>query len=509
MNWLIEEKESNIVFCFGRMNPPTQGHGLLIAAVKRLASKYKSDHVVYVSKTQDKKKNPLTIKQKIFYLRKAFPSINFIAANDKIRTFIEAVKDIDGKYKNLIVIAGSDRITEYKNLLDKYNGKEYNFNNIIVVSAGERDPDSDNVSGMSATKMRHAAANNDFALFSSGAPGTLPDSLVQKMFADVRSGMGISESVTIRDRYLANEIYKTGDFVLHEGKIKQIKFRGSNHLVLKCSEGNIMNTWLSEVKEFDINALLSEVLKIPVLTKTIRNNINELLIEASASKIDIDNKLLKKLKDKIDIEDNGESVDDSEKQDANLMTNTDKDNHNRIRKIHYKIHEEEKQDEIDDEINDEEIDDILDDIDDDDLLNHGYDDEDIQIVDDDGNEVEEDDLEESVESLSEVMSRVERLRLRMRFAKSKSKRVRALKLAMKRRSTPDKLAKRARKAAIKILKERLSKKKLSDMSIADKEMIEKKIAGMNKTITRIAIKLLPKLRKLETERLAHASRKEN
>jgi dephospho-CoA kinase len=189
-DFLTENKNSTIVAAFGRFNVPTIGHGLLAKKVVDTAKSVKADHIVYASRTQDAKKNPLDVDTKVKYLKKMFPGINFKAANEDVRTFIEmAAKLSEEGYKNLVMIAGSDRIDEYQKLLDKYNGKDFKFNSIKVVSAGERDPDADGAAGMSGTKMREAAIKNDFKAFRSGIPKTLSDKETKELMEKVRKIM--------------------------------------------------------------------------------------------------------------------------------------------------------------------------------------------------------------------------------------------------------------------------------------------------------------------------------
>jgi dephospho-CoA kinase len=189
-DFLTENKNSTIVAAFGRFNVPTIGHGLLAKKVVDTAKSVKADHIVYASRTQDAKKNPLDVDTKVKYLKKMFPGINFKAANEDVRTFIEmAAKLSEEGYKNLIMIAGSDRIDEYQKLLDKYNGKDFKFNSIKVVSAGERDPDADGAAGMSGTKMREAAIKGDFKAFRSGIPKTLSDKETKDLMEKVRKIM--------------------------------------------------------------------------------------------------------------------------------------------------------------------------------------------------------------------------------------------------------------------------------------------------------------------------------
>jgi len=189
-DYIKESKSNGIVAAFGRMNPPTNGHGLLVQSVLRYARQYKCDHVIYLSRSQDKKKNPLSIVKKLFWVKKMFPGVRFVGADEHTRTFIEMVIELNHTYDTLYLVAGSDRIPEYKKLLDKYNGKDFNYKKIEVLSAGERDPDSDDASGMSATKMREYAKNNDISNFRKGLPETV-QSQAAHIIADVRSGMGL------------------------------------------------------------------------------------------------------------------------------------------------------------------------------------------------------------------------------------------------------------------------------------------------------------------------------
>ena len=201
-DFLTENKNSTIVAAFGRFNVPTIGHGLLAKKVVDTAKSFKADHIVYASRTQDAKKNPLDVDTKVKYLKKMFPGINFKAANEDVRTFIEmAAKLSEEGYKNLVMIAGSDRIEEYQKLLDKYNGKDFKFNSIKVVSAGERDPDADGAAGMSGTKMREAAIKGDFKAFRSGIPKTLSDKETKELMEKVRKIM-VKEEFNIDEAFV-------------------------------------------------------------------------------------------------------------------------------------------------------------------------------------------------------------------------------------------------------------------------------------------------------------------
>ena len=247
-----------VVFAFGRFNPPTTGHQLLVQFVKKLAKQNRADHVIYASRSQDAKKNPLTVDRKIHYLNLMFPGINFIGASENVRTFIEAAKELNKKYKNLIMVAGSDRVPEYKRILEKYNGSEFHFDSVQVVSAGERDPDADDASGMSASKMRALASKGDFAGFRKGLPSNMREIDARRLMNDVRQGMGmeiIKEQIVLnrdalREQYFKGEIYNVGDIVESvTGEKFEIVKRGTNHLLCKDTGGALHSKWIHEVVE--------------------------------------------------------------------------------------------------------------------------------------------------------------------------------------------------------------------------------------------------------------------
>jgi hypothetical protein len=254
---LVESLPSKtVVFAFGRFQPPTTGHELLVRFVKKLAQQSRADHVIYASRTQDSKKNPLTVERKIHYLKLLFPGVNFKGANDRERTFLEAAKALNTRYKNIIMVAGSDRVAEYTKLLEKYNGTEFKFDSIKVVSAGERDPDADDTSGMSATKMRAAATKGDINMFKRGLPNSVRDIDARRLMNDVREGLGleaIKEQIKLsvdelREKYFRKEIYNVGDIVESiDGTRLEIIKRGTNHLLCKDDSGNIQNRWIHEV----------------------------------------------------------------------------------------------------------------------------------------------------------------------------------------------------------------------------------------------------------------------
>ena len=194
--FMTEKKGDTIVFTFGRFNPPTVGHEILIKAVESVARSEGGDYLIFPSHTQDARKNPLTQSKKIKYMKKMFPGYkrNIVTSTSKEPLEI-AVELYDKKYTKLVMVVGSDRVREFQSLLDKYNGEKnkkhgfYDFDKIEVVSAGERDPDAEGATGMSASKMREAAVKGDFQTFRLGIPTSLSDADTKKMLNDIRKAM--------------------------------------------------------------------------------------------------------------------------------------------------------------------------------------------------------------------------------------------------------------------------------------------------------------------------------
>ena len=268
--YLVEEARE-VFFTFGRMNPPTIGHGKLmnVLSTKSGSNPYK----VYLSQSQDARKNPLTYEQKIKHVRKMFPkhSRNVIL-NKKLRNVFEVASSLyDQGFNRVTMVVGADRITEFETLLNKYNGKKgrhgfYNFEKINVVSAGDRDPDAEGVEGMSASKQRANAQKNDFTTFSQGVPTTMNNRDAKKLFNDIRVGMGLKETkefknkVTlepvseVRERYVEGDLFSEGDQVrTRSGKTGYIHRLGSNYVIVALDEGRISRCWLEDVEKYDPN----------------------------------------------------------------------------------------------------------------------------------------------------------------------------------------------------------------------------------------------------------------
>jgi len=176
-------------FTFGRFNPPTIGHEKLIRAVEKNAGS--DDYLIYPSQTFKKPKNPLPYDYKVETMKKMFPWAKIETAAC-CNTIIKVAQDMMMKdYSDIVMVVGSDRVADFDKLLNKQNTIDYTFNTIKVVSAGERDPDADGASGMSASKMREAAKNEKTTDFLEGIPDTLSVKEKLDLMAKVREGMGL------------------------------------------------------------------------------------------------------------------------------------------------------------------------------------------------------------------------------------------------------------------------------------------------------------------------------
>ena len=203
-----EAVTATAVATFGRMNPPTVGHEKLVNAIIKKAISVKGTPLVYLSKTQDAKKNPLSYDDKIKFGQALFGKKMIVKSNAK--TIIQVAQELQKKgYKDLVLVVGSDRVKEFDTLLNKYNGKDYTFDSIDVVSAGERDPDSDGVDGMSASKMRALAADGNFDEFVKGIP-TRNDKIRLDLYGAVRDGLGINEQTNFAVSQFLAERVKAG-----------------------------------------------------------------------------------------------------------------------------------------------------------------------------------------------------------------------------------------------------------------------------------------------------------
>tara|TARA_B100000900_G_scaffold412631_1_gene434833 strand:- start:823 stop:1995 length:1173 start_codon:yes stop_codon:yes gene_type:complete len=277
--FLIEE-EKVVYFTFGRMNPPTIGHEKVLNKLSQLSKQM--PYRIYLSQSQDEKKNPLNYRSKVKYARKMFPKHARSILNDAtIKNPLHAlVKLYNEGFKKVVMVAGSDRVNEYKILINKYNGKKfrdgfYNFQSLDVVSAGERDPDAEGAMGMSATKMRSAAKENDFTQFAQGLPKAVSTADAKSIYNDVRKGLGLKEQKEFknhvklesisetREAYVSGDLFSTGDLVVVKetsevGKIIQC---GSNYVIIETKQGQYRK-WLDSIELVEKVAQDKDVAKV-------------------------------------------------------------------------------------------------------------------------------------------------------------------------------------------------------------------------------------------------------
>ena len=264
------ETTETLTVAVGRFNPPTVGHGKLLAAAQKAAQG--EDMKIYPSRSQDPKKNPLDPDMKISFMKKMFPEYEENIVNDnEMRSIFNVLTTADEQgYRNVNIIVGSDRQAEFENLATKYNGDLYNFENIRVISAGVRDADAEGVEGMSASKMRKAVVDGDFDSFRRGTPKELDDGDTQALFDAVRSGMKVKKKKEVaemweiapkcdpkglREQYVGGLIYRIGDIVesLHTGLVGKIIRRGTNHLICVTEENYMFKSWIRDVMEAVVN----------------------------------------------------------------------------------------------------------------------------------------------------------------------------------------------------------------------------------------------------------------
>jgi hypothetical protein len=263
--YLVEE-EREVYFTFGRMNPPTIGHGKVMDTLS--AKSGKSDYKVYLSQSTNPKKDPLSYTDKIKHVRKMFPkhARQVIMDKDVKNVFDVAAKLYEQGYTKINMVVGADRIREFEVLLSKYNGTKarhgfYNFRKINVISAGERDPDATGVEGMSASKQRENASKNDFVTFSQGVPKSMSNQDARKLFNDVRKGMGLKEEREFknhielqpvsetREQYVHGDLFRVGDTVVikESEEVGVVSVLGANYVIVE-SNGRKLRKWLDAVE---------------------------------------------------------------------------------------------------------------------------------------------------------------------------------------------------------------------------------------------------------------------
>ena len=264
----VEAVNKSFAFTFGRFNPPTIGHEKLIRTVASQGMDFK----IFLSRSQDAVKNPLSPSDKLKYMTKMFKNYaSHIMVMPSNMVLELATKIYNMGYRNVTMVVGSDRVAEFKSILNRYNDEKnrhgyYNFEKINIISAGERDPDEEGVTGMSASKLRDYARRGDLKNFKRGVPGNLSEKEKNELFFDVRKGMGLSVSLAaefepqnskvktlqefeaqqVRDLYIREMIFNIGEQAHNvnldiKGKVIR---RGTNYIVLEDTNNNLHKSWI-------------------------------------------------------------------------------------------------------------------------------------------------------------------------------------------------------------------------------------------------------------------------
>ena len=269
----VPKSKGTLTLAFGRFNPPHAGHQQLMDIAAQSAEAEESDYIIVPSRSQDAKKNPLDADTKVSIMRQMFPQHSERIVNDGAnRTIFDVLKKAhnDG-YTNVRIVAGQDRVKEFDKLSQNYNGQLYQFDNMEVISSGDRDPDAEGMEGLSSSRMRLAAAEGDFKTFRAGLPEGTPRKMAMTLFDTVRQTMNVQEmkefwniweiapkydAENLRESYINKEIFNIGDRVenLNTGLIGRIIRRGANHLIC-VAENNIMfKSWVKDLREAIVNA---------------------------------------------------------------------------------------------------------------------------------------------------------------------------------------------------------------------------------------------------------------
>ena len=295
--------KNRVVFTFGRFNPPTIGHEKLIKKVESVAKG--GTFYIYPSWTQNAKKDPLPHKVKFNWMKKIFPKYAKNIISDPLcKTAIHVLTKYED-FDTVAMVVGSDRVSSFQKLFDKYNGVEsthgfYEFDKIEVISAGDRDPDAQGVEGMSASKMRLAATNNDFESFELGVPNAISDTEKKNLFNDVRKHMGINETLEygtdelrkhcqqmtphqpvvsyVKERSLTSTEEKKKEEILKALKLKNPdwdsnkKTRNKIYAIAtaqakKLREGSMLKTYEDIVKWVDKTTLSENISDLPTSLK--------------------------------------------------------------------------------------------------------------------------------------------------------------------------------------------------------------------------------------------------
>ena len=274
-----KKNKGTLTVAFGRFNPPHLGHLQLMNTASSSVEGDKDNYVIVPSRSNDPKKNPLDANTKVDIMKAMFPQhADNIMNDNNTRTIFDVLNaaNNDG-YANVRIVGGADRVKEFTKLANNYNGKLYDFDKVDVVSSGDRDPDSDGVEGLSASRMRLAASENDFKAFSKGLPKDLDKDSKKQIFTAVRSSMGINEEwgiwemapkfdlQTLRENYVENIIYRLGELVenVNTGMVGRIIRRGTSYVICVTESKLMFKSWIKDINEVKNYNKLTAISGVP------------------------------------------------------------------------------------------------------------------------------------------------------------------------------------------------------------------------------------------------------
>lgn len=268
--FVAEDVTKEVVVAFARFNPPTLAHERLIEKVSELA-KGKA-YRIYASQVEDTKKNPLSLTEKVKFMRKMFPRHARSIMADETGFGITDVcaKLYEQGFTKVTVVVSESAVSETQSLLEAYNGRPqvrgafYNFKDGVEVVAGiKADPDE-------SSTLVEAARSNDLELFSKNVPEALQEK--RELFNAVRTGLGLKESHNfrkhiqlesvseMREAYVSGQIFNVGDEVVikESSEVGKIERRGSNYLVVAMHDGRRVRKWLNGVE------LVEKLVEVPL-----------------------------------------------------------------------------------------------------------------------------------------------------------------------------------------------------------------------------------------------------
>jgi hypothetical protein len=250
---------------FGRFNPPTVGHQKLLDAAKKAAGK--GSLRIYPSRSHDPKKNPYDPDEKIDVMKQMYPDHAGNIVNDpNSKTIFDVLKQAheDG-FSSVKIVVGGDRVKEFTKISGDYNGKLYDFSDVETVSAGDRDPDAEGIEGMSASKMRKAAIEDDFETYRTGIPDAIDDKTAKMMMTNLKKRMKVTKESwnlweiapkfdwkNLRENYIKGKIFNVNQLVenLNTGLVGKVIRRGTNYLICVTEDNVMFKSWIRDIREY-------------------------------------------------------------------------------------------------------------------------------------------------------------------------------------------------------------------------------------------------------------------